>query len=198
MEKADVMSPRTKPAEVRLDELMDAAQALFISKGFETTTVSEIVRDAGVAKGTFYHYFSSKNDILDALRDRYTQQFIARIQRAIDSCSPLDDIERLRAWCQAGIDGYLDSMPLHDALYHDHHYATRGNKDRDLVLAQIVNMLESGVRNGAWYIENPSLTAIVMYHGMHGAVDSMAAASPQDSPALGEQLFRIFLRLLKR
>ena len=50
---------RTKPAEVRRDELMDAAQALFMEKGFAATSVAEIVEGAGVAKGTFYTYFQS-------------------------------------------------------------------------------------------------------------------------------------------
>ena len=63
--------PRTKPAEERLDDLMNAAEKLFLSKGFVNTTVSEIVRSADVAKGTFYHYFQSKNDIMEALRTRY-------------------------------------------------------------------------------------------------------------------------------
>ncbi len=48
--------PRTKPAEVRLEELMAAAQQLFLDKGVDATTISDIVAAAGVAKGTFYHY----------------------------------------------------------------------------------------------------------------------------------------------
>ncbi|MDI9229517.1 helix-turn-helix domain-containing protein, partial [Serratia bockelmannii] len=81
-EKMKETQPRTKPAEVRLDELMDAAQKLFIEKGFEATTISDIVRDANVAKGTFYHYFPSKNEMLAALRIRFTNHFIEKIQLA--------------------------------------------------------------------------------------------------------------------
>ncbi|WP_372242088.1 TetR/AcrR family transcriptional regulator [Pseudomonas sp. Fl4BN1] len=43
--------PRSKPAEVRLEELMAAAQSLFLSQGVEATTISEIVSRAEVAKG---------------------------------------------------------------------------------------------------------------------------------------------------
>ena len=81
-------SPRTKPAEVRLDELMAAAEKLFLAKGVEATTISEIVEEAQVAKGTFYHYFASKNEMLTALGNRYTARFLERLRNAVDGCPP--------------------------------------------------------------------------------------------------------------
>jgi AcrR family transcriptional regulator len=195
-EKSKHSPARTKPAEVRLDELMDAAQQLFIEKGFGSTTISDIVYKAQVAKGTFYHYFPSKNEMLYALRVRFTQQFIAKIQQAVDRCAPDDSVARLSAWCNAGVAAYLEGMDLHDALYHDHHYHTRGNEDRDAVLEQIQSILLDGIAAGSWKLENPRLTAIVMYHGMHGAVDNTVMAEENNNPDLGNQLTDEFLRLL--
>lgn len=195
-EKQSKSQPRTKPAEVRLDELMDAAQQLFIDKGYDATTVSDIVRDAEVAKGTFYHYFTSKNEILSALRERFTRHFIERIQQEIDACPDQDSIGRLHAWCHAGVAAYVDGMVLHDVLYHDHHYHTRGNKDRDAVLDQILQILTKGIEQGAWTLENPRLTAILMYHGMHGAVDDAMVTEPPDASGLGAALAAEFTRLL--
>lgn len=188
--------PRTKPAEVRLDELMDAAQNLFIAKGIEATTVSEIVRDALVSKGTFYHYFTSKNEMLSALRERFTTHFIEQIQRAVDACPATDSIARLRAWCEAGIAAYFDGMAVHDALYHDHHHPTRSNRDRDAVIEQTLTILNEGCACGAWELANPRLTAIIMYHGMHGAVDDAVAAGEDDQSRLAQQLTEEFLRLI--
>lgn len=48
-----VTKRQTKPAEVRIDELMNAAQTLFLAKGVEATTISEIIASVGVAKGLF-------------------------------------------------------------------------------------------------------------------------------------------------
>lgn len=48
---------------------MNAAERLFLEKGVDSTTINEIVEAAQVAKGTFYHYFSSKNEILRRLAD---------------------------------------------------------------------------------------------------------------------------------
>jgi AcrR family transcriptional regulator len=47
--------------------ISDAAYRLFISKGIQDTSIDEIVRDAGIAKGTFYLYFKDKYDILDRI-----------------------------------------------------------------------------------------------------------------------------------
>ena len=58
---------RITPAAVRLDELMAAAQALFIQKGVEATTINEIVERAGVAKGTLYLYFENKEALFKAV-----------------------------------------------------------------------------------------------------------------------------------
>ncbi|WP_368907000.1 TetR/AcrR family transcriptional regulator [Serratia marcescens] len=195
-EKMKETQPRTKPAEVRLDELMDAAQKLFIEKGFEATTISDIVRDANVAKGTFYHYFPSKNEMLSALRIRFTNHFIEKIQLAIDECAQDDWLACLRAWCDAGVATYFEGMELHDALYHDHHYHTRGNQDRDAVLEQILTILNDGAAAGAWSLDNPHLTAILMYHGMHGAVDDVMVNPNSDRQGLGAALAQEFMRLL--
>jgi AcrR family transcriptional regulator len=54
-------------AGARPDEVLDAALALFIEKGFAATRVEDIARRAGVSKGTVYLYFPSKEEILEAL-----------------------------------------------------------------------------------------------------------------------------------
>ena len=63
--------PRTKPPEVRREELMDAAERIFLSKGIAGTSVDEIVAAADVAKGTFYIHFESKEKLLLALQHRF-------------------------------------------------------------------------------------------------------------------------------
>lgn len=47
--------------------LFSSAYELFITKGFHETAISDIVKKAGVAKGTFYLYFRDKNDLLDKI-----------------------------------------------------------------------------------------------------------------------------------
>ena len=61
----------TKNPEERKKEFIDIAEQLFIEKGYENTAVSDIVKKAKVAKGTFYYYFKTKEEILNSMVDRY-------------------------------------------------------------------------------------------------------------------------------
>lgn len=63
--------PRTSKApEIRRQELLDAAMELFLEQGAENTAVSHIVRKVGVAQGTFYYHFASKDELVDALAEQ--------------------------------------------------------------------------------------------------------------------------------
>ncbi|ADP17601.1 bacterial regulatory protein, TetR family protein 20 [Achromobacter xylosoxidans A8] len=188
--------PRTKPAAVRLDELMAAAEALFIQKGVEAATINEIVERAGVAKGTFYHYFTSKNDMLAALRAKFSQGFLDHIDREVQACAPDDGVARLRAWTRAGVEAYFDGYELHDVVFHDAQHPDRGVAEKSAVLEQLEAILEAGARAGCWQLEDAALTAIVLYHGMHGAVDASIAQGRRDAQALSGPLSAMFLRTL--
>lgn len=61
------MAKIVKDPEERRLELVEAAERLFASKGYEETAVSDIVKEINVGQGTFYHYFKSKEDILGAV-----------------------------------------------------------------------------------------------------------------------------------
>jgi len=56
-----------KEPEVRKNEILDAAEKLFAAKGFEKATVMDILNATGIAKGTFYYYFKSKEEVQDAI-----------------------------------------------------------------------------------------------------------------------------------
>jgi AcrR family transcriptional regulator len=69
-----------KDPEVRQAELMDAALELFISAGYEKTMVADIVKKAGVAKGTFFYYFPTKEAVLVAICRRWATELAASFQ----------------------------------------------------------------------------------------------------------------------
>ena len=62
-------SNRTESEHVRRKQLLDAARKIFNEKGYEGATVSEIAKEAGLGKGTFYFYYPSKTSIAVALRE---------------------------------------------------------------------------------------------------------------------------------
>ena len=66
------MARVVKKAEVRQDELLDVAQGMFLTQGYDNTSVQAIIDAVGIAKGTFYHHYPSKAAVLDALIVRMT------------------------------------------------------------------------------------------------------------------------------
>ena len=77
------MSAKTARAESPTkDKLLDAAQRLMLAKGFPATTVEEICETAGLTKGSFFHYFESKDDLGTAVLDRYAGRGLGALETA--------------------------------------------------------------------------------------------------------------------
>ncbi len=91
------MARITKDPEVRRNELMDAAEQLFAEKGYEHTSASDIIRKVGVAQGTFYYYFKSKDEILNAVIDRYIERYAEFVKSIADdgSMNALQKFQRI-------------------------------------------------------------------------------------------------------
>ncbi|MGG4605146.1 TetR/AcrR family transcriptional regulator [Paenalcaligenes sp. Me131] len=189
-------SPRTKPAEVRLDELMNAAETLFLENGFDATTIAHITRAANVAKGTFYHYFASKNDILAALTARYTQQYVDQLETAVNACAEHDWPTRLRVWIETSVLTYAQSFRTHDMVYGGHHHHERDNAEKNAILTQLEHILQQGAQDKAWYCPNPAIVALLLYSGVHGATDALIAEPEQDHQRYARELADTCLRLL--
>ncbi|MCI8978374.1 TetR/AcrR family transcriptional regulator [Lachnospiraceae bacterium 54-11] len=67
-----------KEAEERKNEILDVAERLFGTKGFDNTSTSDILNEVGIARGTLYYHFKSKEDILDAMIDRMTGRLVEK------------------------------------------------------------------------------------------------------------------------
>ncbi|AZS16216.1 TetR/AcrR family transcriptional regulator [Paenibacillus lutimineralis] len=83
-----------KDAEERRNEILDAANELFAQKGFDGTSTNDILEKVGIARGTLYYHFKSKEDIMDALIERYSVRLIGAAQEiAADKSIPV--VERI-------------------------------------------------------------------------------------------------------
>lgn len=67
----------TKTHEERRKEILDVAEKLFVTKGYLKTTVNDILKEVGIAKGTFYYYFKSKEEVMDAIVMRFVSAGVA-------------------------------------------------------------------------------------------------------------------------
>jgi AcrR family transcriptional regulator len=78
------MTRTVKDPDERRSELITCAQKLFYAKGYESTSVRDIVIEAGVAKGTFYYYFDSKQEILEAMIDELVSYSLSLIKPIVE------------------------------------------------------------------------------------------------------------------
>jgi AcrR family transcriptional regulator len=86
-----------KSADDRQAEILDTAQLLFYTKGYDKTAVRDIINEIGIAKGTFYHHFSSKEELLDALIMRLLEQSLL-ILKPILANEQLTALEKLHSF----------------------------------------------------------------------------------------------------
>lgn len=86
---------RNKYPEVTVERILDVSQRLFLEKGYDNTTIQDIVNELdGLSKGAVYHHFKSKEEIIDAVGDR---MFSANNPfEAVRKRSDLNGLEKLR------------------------------------------------------------------------------------------------------
>jgi AcrR family transcriptional regulator len=163
--------PRTKPPQQRREELMHAARRLFLKQGIGSTTIDQITSGADVAKGTFYLHFSSKEDLLAALGEQFAEQHLIRLQTALAAVSERDWTGKLATWAEACMAFYLDSIALHDMLFHESRSPTREGLVDNVIIDHLALLLKAGAVANAWSIDDPRFTAVFLFSGMHGIVD---------------------------
>jgi AcrR family transcriptional regulator len=158
----------TKAPEDRRRELMDAATKLFIRKGTSDTTISDIADAAGVAKGTFYLYFDSKEHLLAALRERFVDEMMAQAMPLIERIGNEDWWGLADAVAESMVDFTLDHADLCTFIMQQPH--TPGTKDiladSELKLNAITAAgIQTGIEAGAFSVEDPELAAVFLKNG---------------------------------
>ncbi len=89
-----------KEAEERRNEILDVAERLFVTKGFDQTSITDILNEIGIARGTLYYHFKSKEDILDAIISRITKKLVAQAE-AIAGQKEIPVLQRLTLMMKA-------------------------------------------------------------------------------------------------
>jgi AcrR family transcriptional regulator len=198
MRTATKLRPRTKTPEERRDELMNAARRLFLEQGVATTTIEQITSGADVAKGTFYLYFSSKEDVLAALSDRFAQELLMSIKKAIAKIPEEDWKAKLATWARACMARYLDSIQMHDILFYGSRPPTREGMVDNIVIDNLSELLQGGMDAGAWQIDDARFTAVFLFSGLHAVVDDAYTKEKRlNRSRLAQRLERLCSRAVK-
>lgn len=93
------MARSVKEAEYRAkrNEILDAAMGLAYTKGYELMTIRDLMEELHISKGALYHYFDSKNALLEALIDRATDQIEHSLLAIVDDPS-LSAVEKIQSY----------------------------------------------------------------------------------------------------
>lgn len=84
----------SKDYDERKAEILGAAQTLFHQKGYESTSINDVLVAVGIAKGTFYYYFKSKEDLLDSVAEQLAFRALEVLEK-IEKDKNLNAVEKL-------------------------------------------------------------------------------------------------------
>jgi AcrR family transcriptional regulator len=99
---------RAGKADRRRAELLDVALRLFAERGFRATTIADIAAATGTAHGLVYHYFRSKDELLEAILERYS--FLPQL-RSLLAVSPDRPAAEVLIEIATGFSRMLDERP---------------------------------------------------------------------------------------
>ena len=153
--------------EERRNEFMDAAEKLFKENGIVDTTINSIVKELDVAKGLFYYYFKSKDDVIDAVCEKYNEAFNEMMKASMER--PGFD-ERLNQYIENSIASFarlhnqlkgkgedVDLTPL---------ISRSMEEARNASIAGLEKLLQEGISTGDLSLLHPHQYAVVIVSGI--------------------------------
>lgn len=154
----------TKDPEVRRNELLDVALGLVLEVGYDVMSVEAVTAAAGVAKGTFYHYFASKEDLRFQLLERLGSELHHAIASALEASSDTG-AARLQVFMDAAAGykmGHFGQFQLliflyrreNDTLRHRLHEAWASSTRKLLV-----SIVAAGIADGSFAVTDADATA---------------------------------------
>jgi len=163
---------RLHPDE-RRRELVAAAERVLRRHGPDGCRVEDVTAAAATAKGNFYRYFKTWDDLLVAVRDHLVARYAEAVRERLDGpitdwWATLDDeIDRFISY-------QLDLGGLHDAVFHGPAERARAIDDPQSAPGLIGAFVAAGVADGAFAAVDIVPTSYLLFQVLHGAADAIA------------------------
>ncbi|EDY45370.1 TetR/AcrR family transcriptional regulator [Streptomyces sp. SPB074] len=181
--------------------LLAAATRLFAEQGYDRTSVQEIVEAAGVTKGALYHYFGSKEDLLQEVYARVLRLQQQRLDAYVNGDGPVAD--RLRAAAADVVVTTIDNLDDAAIFFRStHHLSPEKNKEvraeRRRYHERFRALIERGQQEGVFSSATPA-DLVVDYH--FGSVHHLATwyrpGGPMGPQEVADHLADLLLRALR-
>ncbi|MFC3077786.1 TetR/AcrR family transcriptional regulator [Phenylobacterium terrae] len=171
-----VQRRRLEP-EARRQEILEAAERLLRAHG-PGVRIDEVVREVGVARGTFYLYFPTWDDLLEAVRARLFEAFDHTYPLPSEVRRPVDWPAALDWLVEAFVDFTVGLGGLHDAIFHSD-FAQRRPSGDDAVV-RLTAIIRAGQEAGSFAAVDAEPTARLLFAAIHEATDAVAAGADRD------------------
>jgi AcrR family transcriptional regulator len=191
-----------KHPDIRRAELLDRATGLFLRDGYDNVSLNDIIADAGVSKGAFYHWFPSKDALIAALAERSAAEAFAFVEDAVATCDG-DALARLNAVLRAGFDvnmkmgGPEQLAAMVSLLRPDnaHLYARILAVEEAMFLPVLTRLISDGVADGLFDTFDPEGVADMIY-GLAARTNSnvIEVLQAADEPARDSAIDRLATR----
>ena len=157
----------TKSAEDRRKDIMDAAVKVFADDGVVGATVADITRAAGIAKGTFYLYFDSKEHVVAALREQFVAELTSHSMQFIEAVGQVDWWELAEAVAKDMVDWTLAHRDICAVIMQTYTPETHDIvAQADLGLIRLLaDGIRAGIEAGAFQVDDPDVAAAFLYNG---------------------------------
>lgn len=168
-----------KEAAIRRNEILDAAERLFVAKGFDGTSTGDILAEVGIARGTLYYHFKSKEDILDAMIERITEGLMEKAAEIVGH----KDVPVLQRLTEMMLALNVDNEIGHEIMEHVHkpQNALMHQKMQEGLLKGITPLitalLEEGIAQGICQTDYPAEAAEMMLLYSNTAFDALSEDS---------------------
>lgn len=160
---------------------MNAAERMFLDQGVASTTIEQITTGAGVAKGSFYLHFDSKEDVVEGLRRRFVGRLLDAIEAAVEEQPDEDWSGKLAAWATTCGSVYAESVRLHDIVFTDVPPPTQDGLADNVLIDNLAQLLADGGAAKAWAIDDVRFTAVFLFNALHGVILDAARTGRADA-----------------
>lgn len=166
-------NPRiVKEPDVRRREIIDTAMKLFLEKGYEQTSTADVMKALAIAKGTIYHYFRSKEDLMQAVVDQMADDFVQRRLEAIEAVEG-NAIMKIQALFAREHESASEASAV------EHLHADKNVRLHTRLLAVLVeklappfgDLIREGCDEGLFTNEHPRETAEILLAGIQFLTD---------------------------
>jgi len=198
-----------KKYDERRTEFLNTAQELFFIKGYEQTTVEAIIKQMRLSKGTFYYYFKSKEDLLDALIERLSEKILEEVKKIVDR-EDLNAITKLNRAYAVTRSVKLENLELLKVLlkvlYDDKNISFRFKIYRsslEILAPEFSKIIRQGIKEKAFNTPYPDEAARLIFeiaYTLSERIPNLILGSDKNSKSMdkAEKEFKVYENAIER